>query len=185
MKLKFIALTILLSTVFISLGSNTPNPITEVVYDKNDKSIPLYLRYGYSDSLQFIRDQLALNSYPYEKVVDYKWGGTTQTGGWDCSGFIKYMFSQFNMNLPRTASEMSKIGLPVNMDHLINGDLLFFGSGSIITHVAMVYQTEDGAKKIIHCATSTGVTINSFDDIIWKNYWSKKYLFSKRIIGQI
>jgi cell wall-associated NlpC family hydrolase len=165
--------------IFLSSYATTNNVIT---YDKNDKSIPLYLRYGYTDSIQFVRDQLAMNAYPYEKVVDYKWGGNTQNG-WDCSGFIKYMYSQFNMNLPRTATEMAKLGVNVNFSNLLNGDLLFFGSGSTITHVAMVFQSEDGTKKIIHCASSTGVTINSFDDTIWKNYWSKKYLFSKRIVG--
>ncbi len=153
-----------------------------VAYDKNDMSIPLYLRYGYTDSLKFIRDQLALNAYAYEKVVSYKYGGNTQEG-WDCSGFIKFMYAQFNIQLPRTASEMSKLGTAVTKEGWNNGDLLFFGSGNQITHVAMIYQIADGSKKIIHCTSSTGVTINTFDESSWTSYWSKKYFFSKRIIG--
>jgi hypothetical protein len=182
--MKQVLLLILSLYIFSSdvYSSNNELPIPTVKYDKNDKTIPLYLRYGYTDSFQFIRDQLALNAYPYEKTVDYKWGGNTQAG-WDCSGFIKYMYAQFNMNLPRTASEISKLGKSIDMNQLTSGDLLFFGSGSNVTHVAMVYYSEDGTQKIIHCASSTGVTINSFDDNTWKNYWSKKYLFSKRIVG--
>lgn len=46
-------------------ADNTPPPTN----NKNDYSIPLYIRYGYTDSITFIRDQLALSAYPYERVV--------------------------------------------------------------------------------------------------------------------
>lgn len=177
------ALLILLffSSASFSNNFNNESTVSKTAIDKNDRSIPLYLRYGYTDSLQFIRDQLALNAYPYEKVVDYKWGGNTQQG-WDCSGFIKYMYAQFNIAMPRTAAEMSKLGVSISFNDLITGDLLFFGTGTSVTHVAMIFNSTDGTKKIIHCASSSGVTINSFDDSTWKNYWSKRYLFSKRIV---
>ena len=163
---------------FASTSNSAPPPNC-----KNDLTLPLYLRYGYTDSIQFIRDQLALSAYPYERVVSYKWGGTTQEG-WDCSGFIKYLYSMFNIALPRTAHEMALLGINVNFNQLLPGDLLFFGSTNGVTHVAMVYANPiDCTKKIIHCSTSSGVVINSFEDSDWKNYWSKRYLFSKRIVG--
>jgi len=150
---------------------------------KNDLSLPLYIRYGYTDSIAFIRDQLALSAYPYERVVGYKWGGNTQAG-WDCSGFIKYLYGMFNITLPRTAHEMALLGIKVDFNQLLPGDLLFFGAANGVTHVAMVYANPiDCTKKIIHCSTSAGVVINSFDDNDWKNYWCKRYLFSRRIVG--
>jgi len=162
-----------------ALADNTPPPTN----NKNDHSIPLYIRYGYTDSITFIRDQLALSAYPYERVVAYKYGGNTQAG-WDCSGFIKYLYGMFNITLPRTAHEMALLGIQINFNQLLPGDLLFFGSTKGVTHVAMVYANPiDCTKKIIHCSTSSGVVINSFEDNDWINYWSKRYLFSRRIVG--
>lgn len=184
--LKYLRSMLLLSFCYLCtlhcVASNNEVVVSKVIYDKNDQSIALYLRYGYNDSLQFIRDQVALNAYPYADVVDYKSGGTTQNG-WDCSGFIQYLYAQFQIKLPRTAAEMSKLGLNVDLEKLTAGDLLFFGSEAGVTHVAMVFQTDNGVIKIIHCTSSAGVIIDRFDDLNWKDYWSKRYLFSKRVIG--
>lgn len=182
MKLKsLVVYVIILGTALTCLAGSATSTVP-TVYDKNDKSIPLYLRYGYTDSFQFIRDQLAMTAYPYEKVVGYKYGGSGQEG-WDCSGFIKFLYGQFNIPMPRTSSDMSKMGTLVNKEEWLNGDLIFFGTGSNVTHVAMVFIASDGIKKMIHCTTSAGVAINTFDDPSWKSYWNGKFLFAKRIIG--
>ena len=101
----------------------------------------------------------------------------------NASGFIQYLYGMLNVTLPRTAREMAILGESTNLNHLLAGDLVFFGTSSGVTHVAMVYLREGDSPKIIHCSSSTGVVINSFEDDIWKNYWSKRYLFSKRIVG--
>ena len=57
----------------------------------------------------------------------YKWGGNNLQGGVDCSGFVKQLFGQVGLALPRTAAEQVKYGTPVtNLENLLSGDRLYF-----------------------------------------------------------
>lgn len=74
--------------------------------------------------------------------VPYVWGGTTPAG-FDCSGFVKYVFEHFGINLPRTSREQVNVGTPVDAASIQPGDLIFSnwdGSSrapSATSHVAM------------------------------------------------
>ncbi|MFZ4507080.1 MAG: C40 family peptidase [Fimbriimonas sp.] len=57
----------------------------------------------------------------------YKWGGNDLNNGIDCSGFVKKMFGQIGVSLPRTASEQAMVGQPIGrLEDLIAGDRLYF-----------------------------------------------------------
>jgi hypothetical protein len=57
----------------------------------------------------------------------YKWGGEDLYGGIDCSAFVKKMFGQIGVNLPRTAAEQALVGTPINrLEELQPGDRLYF-----------------------------------------------------------
>ncbi|MFC5604832.1 NlpC/P60 family protein [Sporosarcina koreensis] len=58
--------------------------------------------------------------------TSYKFGGNTPEEGFDCSGFIVYVFNQFNIPLPRTSEGQFNYGVPVDVSDLQPGDLLFF-----------------------------------------------------------
>jgi cell wall-associated NlpC family hydrolase len=60
--------------------------------------------------------------------VRYRYGGDTPLTGFDCSGFVRYVFNQIGTALPRSASEISRSGRAVERDELQPGDLVFFGS---------------------------------------------------------
>lgn len=84
--------------------------------------------------------------------VPYVYGGTTPSG-FDCSGFTRWVFDHaLGINLPRTAAEQSALGESVPMDALVPGDLLFFGSGSGVYHVA-IYA---GDGEYLHASTGQG-----------------------------
>lgn len=74
--------------------------------------------------------------------VPYVWGGTTPAG-FDCSGFVKYVFEHFGVSLPRTSREQVKVGTPVDAAAIQPGDLIFsnWDSGSrapsATSHVAL------------------------------------------------
>ena len=59
----------------------------------------------------------------------YRMGGTTPSG-FDCSGFITYLYKKYVPGLPRVSRNMAGFGTPVRRNSLIPGDLLFFATGS-------------------------------------------------------
>jgi cell wall-associated NlpC family hydrolase len=82
--------------------------------------------------------------------VRYQFGGTTPRA-FDCSGFVRYVFAQHGLAVPRTAHEQSALGRTPDPGDLRPGDLLFFYGGDGAQHIA-IYAGED---SIIH-ASSTG-----------------------------
>lgn len=111
------------------------------------------------------------------KGIKYAWGGTT-TKGFDCSGFIQYIYKKSGISLPRTAAEMSKQGTTISSkSQLKAGDLVFFATGSTkhkITH-AGIYM---GNNKVIHSTTSKGVSVTDIND---KYYWGNKFIKGQRL----
>ena len=87
--------------------------------------------------------------------VPYVWGGNSPSQGFDCSGFMKYIFAKNDVSLPRTSREQSRVGSPVtaNFSSLRPGDMLFFAEpDEQISHVAMYV----GDGVIIHASSSVG-----------------------------
>lgn len=76
----------------------------------------------------------------------YSWGGLTPSTGFDCSGLVKYAYSQAGIELPRTAKELSKVGTKVDsLDDVQVGDLICSqGSGPSGNHVQMVSRIQNG-----------------------------------------
>jgi cell wall-associated NlpC family hydrolase len=80
--------------------------------------------------------------------VRYVLGGTTPRA-FDCSGFIRYVFAQHGLGLPRTAHEQAAIGIAPDQRNLEPGDLLFFYGGRGAQHIAMYI----GGDSIIHASS--------------------------------
>lgn len=62
--------------------------------------------------------------------IKYKWGGNTPEEGFDCSGYVRYVYAHFGVYLPRTSYTQINVGTPVSRDELQPGDLVFFGYGT-------------------------------------------------------
>jgi cell wall-associated NlpC family hydrolase len=58
--------------------------------------------------------------------IPYVWGGSSPSTGFDCSGFIMYVFAQIGVSLPHHAASQFAYGTPVSQDQLAPGDLVFF-----------------------------------------------------------
>jgi cell wall-associated NlpC family hydrolase len=101
----------------------------------------------------------------------YKWGGTTPNG-FDCSGFLKYVFSKKGFTIPRTVSDIWNFGVDVGKPSV--GDLVFFQTYKRGPSHAGIYL---GDGKFIHSG-SKGVTIS----LMSTSYWQQRYLGSKRIV---
>ncbi len=112
--------------------------------------------------------------YQRYKGITYKYGGTDKRG-FDCSGFTKTVYSNaFNIQLPRTTAEMSKLGRKVSKNKLKPGDLVFFRPSRKYRHVGIFI----GNNAFIHSSTSKGIIKSKLDNV----YWKKKYRFAKRIL---
>ena len=87
--------------------------------------------------------------------VPYVYGGASPMG-FDCSGFIQYVFKEFGYSLARTAGDQSLFGFDVTLSEVQPGDLLYFKgrnvNSSSIGHVAMVTAVKDGRIEFIHAA---------------------------------
>ena len=98
----------------------------------------------------------------------------------DCSGFIRYVFSPFGINLPYYAREISEAGREIAINKVVPGDLIFFAgsvaSDKTVNHVGMVISVKGTEIEFIHASTSKGVTINKSSD----PYYKVRYLFSRR-----
>lgn len=106
----------------------------------------------------------------------YVWGGMSPAG-FDCSGFVNYVYKQHGYSMNRVAQSIySNDGVSVEKDDLQLGDLVFFGySGSSVTHVGLYI----GDGQMIHASTyNTGVIISDLSD----SYYTRMYVGAKRII---
>jgi len=74
------------------------------------------------------RSGSALASYSLNFLgTPYKWGGNDEYKGIDCSGFVKKLYGKIGVNLPRTAAEQSRVGMPISdLGDLMPGDRLYF-----------------------------------------------------------
>ncbi len=107
----------------------------------------------------------------------YKWGGTSEDQGFDCSSFLVYLFkTEANIHLPRTTLAMHRSkAATIKRNALKPGDAVFFkGNGrGQVSHVGLYI----GEGKFIHSPrTGKNVRIDSLNN----TYWNKNYTTAKR-----
>ena len=108
----------------------------------------------------------------------YRWGGSSPSKGFDCSGLVKYAFNDVKaVDLPRTSNAMAAgHGLKVDRKDLKPGDLLFFKLKSRqVNHVAIYL----GNDRFIH-APRRGKSVSI--DTLKKPFWDKNYVIAKRVL---
>lgn len=108
-----------------------------------------------SDSAGVLRDSIV--SLARQQIgTPYVWGAETPGQAFDCSGLVKYVMSWLNVSLPRTANEQAYTGIRIgrDLDRMKPGDLLTFGTGRRITHIAIY----SGNGKYVH-ASRPGVGV--------------------------
>ncbi|HXY32494.1 MAG TPA: C40 family peptidase [Gemmatimonadaceae bacterium] len=87
----------------------------------------------------------------------YVRGGESPEHGFDCSGLVKYLVASLHLSLPRTAAQQATVGraIPADTSQLLPGDLLTFGRGKKITHIAIyvgdgrMIQASSGRRRVV------------------------------------
>lgn len=108
--------------------------------------------------------------------VRYKYGGSSPATGFDCSGFVRYVFLQAaSLTLPHGARELSKLGEAVPIEQLEPGDLVFFNTlKTAFSHVGIYL----GNHRFIHAPSSGGgIHVVNMQDA----YWAKRFNGARRI----
>ena len=103
----------------------------------------------------------------------YVWGGTSLTRGADCSGFVQSVLANFGVWVPRVSRQQAGAGVAVNSQTLKPGDLVFYGTGGVVNHVAMYI----GNGQIVHAISeSRGIGITSM--------WFSTPMGYRNVIGE-
>ena len=98
----------------------------------------------------------------------YRFGGTTPKG-FDCSGFVQFVFRRHGFAIPRAADEQYRLGVRVKKrQELEPGDLVFFSTYEKGASHCGIYLGDD---QFIHVSSRRGVRVDSLDDEYWKPRW--------------
>lgn len=88
----------------------------------------------------------------------YVWGGTSLTKGADCSGFVLSIYKKYGISLPHHSVAQVNCGTKISVSEAQPGDLIFYGKGSRINHVAIYI----GGGQVIHASSpKTGIKISN------------------------
>ena len=130
-------------------------------------------RYGYKNIRKYKganRKRIVRTAKRYIGVK-YKYGGTTPSG-FDCSGYVMYIYRKSGIDLPRAINKQFYSGRRVSLRRARPGDLVFFNtSGKRISHVGLYV----GNNRFIH-APRTGKRVSYSN--IKNSYWKKRYIGS-------
>lgn len=103
--------------------------------------------------------------------IPYLYGGTT-TRGFDCSGYLQYVYAKENISIPRTTGLMAQAGKAVSYANAKPGDIIVLDLINAVPTTPSHAGIYLGEGKIIHAGYSTGITIMSLN-ASWAN-WDKK-----------
>jgi cell wall-associated NlpC family hydrolase len=113
--------------------------------------------------------------------IRYRYGGESPTSGFDCSGFVQYVFARNGVTLPRTSRLQASAGesIPLAVESLQPGDLLLFAStGRGVNHVAIYV----GGNRILHSSAGAGKVVYDDLDTPRGRWYLKRHVASRRVL---
>ena len=126
-----------------------------------------------SRSSNYISRRVIANAMNYIGVP-YVFGGTSPAG-FDCSGYVRYIFAMAGVSLPRMADEQYYTGAPISAGDMAPGDLGFFSTYEYGPSHVGIYS---GNGNFVHASSSRGVVVDS----LASSYWSSCYIGARRVM---
>jgi cell wall-associated NlpC family hydrolase len=125
-------------------------------------------RAGTADGYALSGTALSLRGAPYRN-------GGVDPNGFDCSGFVRYVYEQHGVAMPRNVREQFRVGKNVDRDQLEPGDLVFFTTTAPgASHVGIMI----GGDQFVHAPSEKGVVrVES----LAAQYWGSRYVGAKRV----
>jgi len=123
-----------------------------------------------ADGYSITGTALGLRGTPYRN-------GGSDPRGFDCSGFVEYVFGQHGIALPRTVEALYRAGTPVEGRDLRAGDLVFFSTTAPgPSHVGMAI----GGDEFVHAPSSAGVVRV---ERLSGTYWAARFIGARRVVN--
>jgi cell wall-associated NlpC family hydrolase len=124
--------------------------------------------HGSTDGYALSGTALSLRGAPYRN-------GGGDPSGFDCSGFVHYVYEQHGVEMPRQVREQFRVGKTIDRDRLEPGDLVFFSTVAPgASHVGIVI----GGDQFIHAPSERGVVrVESLS----QQYWASRFIGAKRV----
>jgi cell wall-associated NlpC family hydrolase len=149
-KLSYIVFILLFSNCFQE--NNVPE--AEIVEKESD-----FVSIRRMDVISYAKDYLG---------TTYKYAGISPVSGFDCSGFVHFVFKNFDIDLPRGSKEYKLLGTALKPEEFKVGDILvFYGYNDQlqIGHVGIICEADGMKSKFIHSSSGKayGVTISNLD----------------------
>lgn len=147
-----------------------------------------------TDSVLVPASQIHTKNIHPKQVIDfaktligtpYRYASTDPKVGFDCSGFITYVFSHFNIIVPRSSIDFTNVGKEISTDNAKPGDLILFtGTDStekFVGHMGLVVSNQNQQLEFIHSTSGKkhGVTVTPFN-----NYYRSRFVKTIRIFPE-
>jgi cell wall-associated NlpC family hydrolase len=117
--------------------------------------------------------------------VRYKYASINPKVGFDCSGFITYVFNHFGIKVPRSSVDFTHVGKAIPVREAKKGDLILFTGTNpkirVVGHMGIVYSVDGDEIKFIHSSSgkANGVTISPLE-----GYYQGRFMSIRRIFPQ-
>lgn len=147
---------------------STVDDLAEVNQDLQSSSDPLGKWNSVNERSLFVRVSKGFLGAPYRL-------GGSSVRGLDCSAFVKKIYQFFDISLPRTAREQSRVGKNVAREELKEGDLVFFNTRRAFGHVGIYI----GNNEFVHAAAGKQRMVKI--DTLEKPYYDKRFIKAVRI----
>lgn len=125
-----------------------------------------------STRAELVATALGLRGVPYRN-------GGSDPSGFDCSGFVQWVFAQHATRLPRETQEQYHAGNAVDLGRILPGDLVFFET---VSHGASHVGVAIGGDQFIHAPSSRGVVrVERYT----APYWSARFVGARRVVTAV
>ena len=125
-----------------------------------------------------VSEREKLISYAKEYLgINYKYASSSPSKGFDCSGFVNYVFKHFDIEVPRSSSQFKNIGKTVKPEAFQKGDILvFYGykDKKSIGHVGIICEADGMNSKFIHASSGKEYAV-TISDLNSKMYTKRFY----------
>jgi cell wall-associated NlpC family hydrolase len=165
LRVRLAASSLIVLAGCASSGGLPPHPGRTSVPSRTEEARP-----PRPEPLRIVETALALQGAPYRN-------GGTDPSGFDCSGFVEYVFAQNGVALPRDVQQQWSVGDPIPRSDLKPGDLVFFSiNGLGASHVGIAV----GPDSFVHAPSSRGQVRT---EQLSTEYWSRRFAGARRVVG--